>query len=170
VTGADRISLENFDPREGIDAIRDWLHAPHVVRWWGDAEGVIEEVLRPDPCGGDALIRIGDAGVGYIRWSTPGRDELHAAGLGEIPEGTVDVDIAIGEPGNRGRGIAPRALEILTCRLLGEGNAPGLMICPSTRNTRAIRAFEKAGFRRVRTFEDAEYGTSWLMTMDRTAR
>ncbi len=69
----------------------------------------------------------------------------------------MDIDILIGEPEFLGLGVGPRALVLLLARLHGEGvRVAGLGT--STSNRAAIRAFEKAGFRLFRDFEDPEFG------------
>ena len=93
-----------------------------------------------------AVIPSGRRPVGYLCWQGLSPSELAAAGLTELPEDLVDIDIVIGEPESLGRGIGPRALALLLGRLRGEGTGfAGLGT--STSNRVAIRAFEKAGFR-----------------------
>ncbi len=76
----------------------------------------------------------------------------------DVPDDLVDIDILIGEPEFLGRGVGPRALVLVLAKLRGEGvGFAGLGT--STSNRAAIRAFEKAGFRTFRDFEDPEFGT-----------
>ena len=72
--------------------------------------------------------------MGYLRWQRVRPEELVAAGLeGAVPEGSVDVDILLGEKEASGRGVGPRALESLVERLREEGAAPlvGTSACSS---------------------------------------
>lgn len=104
--------------------------------------------------------------VGYVRWQKALRAEMEAAGLHETPEGTIDIDIMIGEADYIGRGVGPRALQLVVQRLRSEGSIPMIMMGTSVDNTMAISAFERAGFRRVRTFDDPEYGPAWLLVYE----
>ena len=55
-----------------------------------------------------------------------------------------------------GRGIGSRALAKVVERLTANGEVPAIILTTSVDNAGAIRVFEKAGFRRWRTFEDGE--------------
>lgn len=95
--------------------------------------------------------------VGYVCWQTPSSSELEGVGLSDVPENLVDIDILIGEPEFRGRGVGSRALLLLLGNLRRKGvRFAGLGTSSSNRT--AIRAFEKAGFRPFRDFEDPEFG------------
>jgi RimJ/RimL family protein N-acetyltransferase len=75
----------------------------------------------------------------------------------------VDIDILIREPTCIGRGIGPEALTLLLKRLENEGvKIAGLATSVSNRS--AIRAFEKAGFRLFRDFEEPDGLYRYLVT------
>ena len=102
--------------------------------------------------------------VGYLCWQTPSASELADAGLTDLPDDLVDIDILIGEPEFLGRGVGPRALVLLLAKLRGAGvGFAGLGT--STSNRAAIRAFEKVGFRAFRDFEDPEFGPCRYMVV-----
>ena len=66
-------------------------------------------------------------------------------------------DILIGEPEYLGCGVGPKALALLLVKLRGDGvGFAGLGVSMS--NRAAIRAYEKAGFRVFRDFQDPESG------------
>jgi aminoglycoside 6'-N-acetyltransferase len=58
------------------------------------------------------------------------------------------MDIFVGER-HRGRGLGPDALRTLARYLIQERGHHRLTIDPAAENATAIRAFERAGFRRV---------------------
>ena len=159
----ERVWLEAFSPDRHGEMLAVWLQSPHVARWWGEPAEQLEAALRRPVEGGDALIIADGAPVGYIRWEQARRQELEAADLLELPPGTVDIDIAIGEEDYLGRGIGPRALCAVVERLTADQAVPAITLATSVENAAAIRAFEKAGFRRMRTFEYAKYGVMWLL-------
>ena len=164
-----RVSLEAFSPDRHGHMLAAWVQAPHVARWWGEPATQLEAALRRPVAGGDALIVADGAPVGYIRWEQARREKLEAAGLSELPSGTVDIDIAIGEADYLGRGIGPRALCEVVERITADQAVPAITLATSVENAAAIRAFEKAGFRRRRTFEYAEYGVMWLLQWESAA-
>jgi ribosomal protein S18 acetylase RimI-like enzyme len=162
------VRLVPFDPAHDAGLVSTWLHAPHVSRWWGDPEKALAEILDRPSDGGDALIVAGGARVGYIRWQTPRRPELDAAGLHEVPDGAVDIDIAIGEREFVGLGIGPRALRQLVEGLIQDRGVPipMIMLATSHENEAAVRAYEKAGFVRRCRFDDPECGDCWLLVLE----
>lgn len=162
---AAKISLRPFHRDGDWILLENWVHAPHVRQWWGDPDRALAEIRAAAEEGGEFLVFRDDAPVGYLRWQIPARAELHAAGLDEIPADAIDIDIAIGDPDSIGCGVGSRALLLLSQRLSKETNSSLLMLGTSTENLRAVRAFEKVGFRRVREFQDPEFGAMWLMTL-----
>lgn len=160
------VGLRAPDLEADLPLLDRWLRSPHVVRWWGSPDAYRTALLQRSRTS-HAMITAEGAPVGYLCWQRPSRPELEAAGLADLPEDLMDIDILIGEPEFLGRGIGPRALAALLARLRDEG------VCcaglgTSSSNRRAIRAFEKAGFRRFRSFEDPEAGScEYLVTRPR---
>ena len=152
----DDVDLKMLDPQTDLPLLERWLRSSHVVRWWGAPDPHVT-ALPQRPRDTHAVITAGGRPVGYLCWQRPSPSECEAVGLTDLPEDLVDVDILIGEPELLGRGIGPRALALLLARLHGEGvGFAGLGTSASNRV--AIRAFEKAGFRLFRDFEDPEFG------------
>ena len=160
------VRLEPFDPELDADLVAGWLRAPHVAEWWGDPQQNLAEVLQRPAGGDDALIVADGVPVGYVRWQKPTRAELDTAGLYEIPDTAMDIDIAIGEPSYVGRGVGSRALRQVVAMLAGDTGIPLIMLATSVGNSVAIRAYEKAGFRRLRRFDDPPNGEHWLMALE----
>ncbi len=150
------VDLRGFDPSVDLALLERWLRSPHVAPWWG-APDLLMSALAQRSRDTDAVIMVDGRAVGYVCWQEPSPSELEAAGLVDLPEDLVDIDILIGEREFLGRGVGPRALTVLLTRLNGEGvGFAGLGT--STLNRIAIKAFEKAGFRPFRDFEDPEHG------------
>lgn len=154
VSRVSNVELESYDPGRHSQLLERWIRGGHVARWWGPShqhQAALEQ-RSPDTHG---VILADGKPVGYICWQHPLREELEAAGLVDLPEDLVDIDILIGEPGYLGCGIGPQALILLLSRLRSEGvGVAG--IATSVLNTVAIRAFEKAGFKAYRDFEEPD--------------
>jgi len=159
------VSLKTFDPELDFYRLRDWLHKPHVVRWWGNPQQELHIALERSP-DTHAVIVADGAPVGYLCWQRPPRDELEAAGLTDLPEDLVDIDIMIGEPQVLGQGVGPRALGLVLARLRGDHLVSFAGVGTSVSNERAIRAFEKVGFRLFREFQDPESGPYRYMVVE----
>jgi aminoglycoside 6'-N-acetyltransferase len=159
------VTLERVQPAHHEALIAEWLRRPHVSPWWGDAESRMAQ-FRATPGSQHALIAVGGVPAGYLRWQTVDRAVLATLGLGDIPDGAVDIDILIGEPAWVGRGVGPAALRSLLERLAQGGAPPLAGLCPSVDNAAAIRAFGKAGFRKLREVDDPVVGRCWVLVAD----
>lgn len=159
------VRLETFDPQLDSHRVQDWLRIAHVTRWWGDAQQALENMRR---CSREtqAVIVADGAPVGYLCWQRPLQEELEAAGLTDLPEDLVDIDIMIGESKVVGLGVGPRALGLLLDRLRADRLVSFAGVATSVSNKRAIRAFEKAGFRLFREFQDPESGPCRYMVVE----
>ena len=155
-----------FRPMAAADLpmLRRWLAEPHVVQWWGD------------PAEQFALVR-GDLGH-------PGMDQLIAAAngrpfgylqcydlmtwpdeaFGAQPQGTRAIDQFIGEPDMVNCGHGSAFIQVFVDGLLAAG-APRVLTDPDPANARAIRAYEKAGFRGDRVVSTLD-GSALLMVRD----
>jgi len=152
------VTLEPFDFGRDSERLRSWLAQPQVAKGWGDAAQAMEHA-RLCAAESHALIVADGAPVGYVCWQEPPEDELNAAGLTDLPQGLVDIDILVGEPGERGRGLGSRALQLLIDRLSLDPSVAFAGLGTAVSNAAALRCFAKAGFRLFREFRDPEWGT-----------
>jgi RimJ/RimL family protein N-acetyltransferase len=164
VSGGDAVSLIPFD-RSDAALLTEWLARPHVAPWHPDPGASLRWALNPPQAGAHALIDWDGRPIGYLRWQKVDRETLDSLGLTEIPEGSVDIDILIGETDCVGRGLGPRALSLLVETLREDGSIPLLGLTTSVLNAGAQRAFEKAGFRKLRDYEPPGFGACALMVM-----
>ena len=158
------VRLDTFDPRLHSERLRGWLCRPHVARWWGEPQQHLEDSARRSPDTHAVIVADGTP-VGYLCWQRPPQEELEAAGLVDLPEGLVDIDILIGEPELVGQGVGPQALTLLIARLRENPLVSFAGLGTSVSNVCAIRAYEKAGFRLLREFQDPEAGPCRYMVV-----
>ena len=98
-------------------------------------------------------------------WEPSANGNLEAAGLADLPDRLTDIDIMIGEPEALGRGFGPEALALLLQRLRTDPRVEWAGLGTSLANERAIRAYEKAGFRLFREFDDPEIGSALYLVV-----
>jgi aminoglycoside 6'-N-acetyltransferase len=147
-----------------LPLVRRWLAEPHVVQWWGNTLEQFELVS------GDLeveameqfVVAIDDRPFGYLQCYDP--DVWPENGLGVHPRGTRGIDQFIGEQDMVDRGPGSAFIRTFIDRLLAAG-APRVITDPDPANGRAIRAYEKAGFRRQHLVETPD-GTALLMVRD----
>ena len=151
-----------FRPMTAADLplVRRWLAEPHVAQWWGDpAEqyALVSGDLDEPAMDQFIVSAIGHA-FGYLQCY-----DLTAwnSGFGTHPEGTRGIDQFIGEPDIVDRGHGSALIRTFIERLLAFG-APRIVTDPDPANARAIRAYEKAGFEKVRMIDTPD-GPALLM-------
>jgi aminoglycoside 6'-N-acetyltransferase len=135
--------------------LEDWLRRNHVREFWGNPETTLAYVRRPT--GGQAIVQADGRDVGYVRWKPMGAAELEGLGLGDLPDGAVDIDILLGRSEWTGQRIGPAALVLLRNDLRAAG-APCLFLVSHRHNRRAHRAFAAAGFEQDRPFRAPRVG------------
>ena len=112
--------------------------------------------------------------LGYLQFYALSRalavpdQRLYGSGIVEQGYG---FDIFIGEPAYWGRGLGSRAIRILVAYLFPELAASCMTVDPQVDNHRAIRCYEKVGFRKVKRLlkhelHEGVYRDNWLMLLD----
>ena len=151
-----------------LAAILRWLREPEVLFWWDDAlpdiEAARHEYLDPDahvPLW-RYLIEEHGRGIGFAQW--------YHAYFGADYERSAGIDIFIGEPEARDRGLGTEAVRMLLKHLFEVRGVHRVTIDPETGNVRAIRAYQKAGFRldgvlRHNDFLRGEYVDTQMMSI-----
>lgn len=131
------------------------LREPSVARHWSEPDDEFDrhELLAGDHPGGEGcvttfVIELAGETVGWIAaWENLHRDYRHAG---------IDLFVA---PSHQGRGLGSEAIG-LVCRWLFEQRGHHrITIDPAADNAPAIRAYEKAGFRRVGVMRQYERGS-----------
>ena len=113
-----------------------------VVRWWDIAPAseaeLADEELAPDVTPRWAFIIVWNGrDVGFIQYYHPYPEMTWTAGI----------DIFIGEPDARDHGVGTEAVRVMLDYVFHVKHVHRVTIDPVAENARAIRAYEKAGFR-----------------------
>ncbi|MGL9779560.1 acetyltransferase [Wolbachia pipientis] len=143
-----------------------WLETPHVKKWW-DADinwtpeliekkysniskrlklktQIIEKPMHA------FIINCDGVDIGYIQYYNK-HDFLPEQGYdtSELPESCAAIDWYIGELDYVGKGIGPQALNIFLNEFVFKVSE-NAFVDPDTANVRAIRVYEKVGFKKIR--------------------
>jgi RimJ/RimL family protein N-acetyltransferase len=159
------VSLRPFSA-DLLPQLSRWLAQPHVAPWFPEPVANLEWATQPPPGGSQAAICEADRAVGWLRWQRVSREALDAEGLTDIPANSVDADILLGDGASAGHGVGSTALRLLIDRLRRDGDVPMVGLTTNVNNTRAHRAFGKAGFRIDRQYDPRGFGLCHLMLLD----
>jgi aminoglycoside 6'-N-acetyltransferase len=133
----------------GADDVGPLLRAlddPSVTRWWpldGDIPGVL---LGEDADAVGLVVEVDGVMAGFVQYYEENDHQYRHAGI----------DIALGQA-FQDMGVGTTVVRLVARYLFEELNHHRLVIDPNARNPRAIRAYEKAGFRRVGTMRNYEW-------------
>jgi aminoglycoside 6'-N-acetyltransferase len=131
-----------------LPLLGNWLLHEHVREWWGDPARGLESIAEHivDPAIDALVVEYNDLPIGYIQSWDPHAEADHPCR--DQPVGTRGIDQFIGEPQLVGRGHGTAFIRLFVENLFGAG-APRVITDPNPRNSRAIRAYAKAGFKEI---------------------
>lgn len=142
--------------RPDFPLLKKWLSEPHVDAWWRQPFDLaqIENKYGPRIDGLEPshvfVIEIGKQPVGFIQWYRWLDYPEHAAQLGAGPD-TAGLDLAIGEPESIGLGLGPTVIrEFIQKIVFSDQRIKAVVTDVEVLNLRSCRAFEKAGFTKVK--------------------
>ncbi|MGX6606504.1 GNAT family N-acetyltransferase [Micromonosporaceae bacterium Da 78-11] len=130
---------------DDLDLLAGWFGDPQFVEHWGGTPLTRPEVAekyvgrrRPDV--ESFIVLAGEVPIGYAHY-----------GYADRAKGGIDL---IRVPSARGRGHGPDIADALARHLLDELGWTRVTVDPAAANVRAVRAWEKAGFRHVHRHGD----------------
>jgi RimJ/RimL family protein N-acetyltransferase len=162
-----------FRPLQTADLplLHGWLARPHWTQWWGPAPTLAEVQAEygawiSDPRQVQPHIALLDGKpFAYIQ-SYVAMGSGGGWWEGETDPGVRGIDQSIADAAQLGRGLGTAMVKAFAARLFADPRVTRIQTDPDPRNARAIRCYEKAGFRargEVRTPD----GTALLMVCER---
>jgi aminoglycoside 6'-N-acetyltransferase len=158
-----RYSFRPVTP-DDLEMIAGWLAEPHVAEWWDDADEEVAAIrehidsISVEPL----IIELDGRPIGYLQSYDPHLEDDHP--YQDQPFGTLGIDLSIGVPDLVGIGHGSAIIRQFVEELFAEGT-PRVIIDPDPANLRAIRAYEKAGFKAFDT-RTSVYGPALMMARD----
>lgn len=170
------MTIVSFRPLLPADlpTLHDWLTRPHVAEWWRPTPTLTElEEKYAEHFAGVSGVKpcfaLGDGTpIGYIQSYT-------AMGSGdgwwtdEQDPGVRGIDQFLANAEDLGRGLGSQMVRSFVETLFADPAVTRVQTDPDPRNGRAIRAYEKAGFRPVGEIRTPD-GDALLMICERPAR
>jgi aminoglycoside 6'-N-acetyltransferase len=142
----ERVRLRSTTPDDAA-ALHTILCTPGVARWWPNVTlEECEEIVARDDVEAFVIEFDGEP-IGVIQYSEERDPDYEHAGI----------DIAIHDEW-QGRGLGTDAVRTLARHLVHDRGIHRLTIDPAAANDRAIRCYEKVGFRPVGVMRDYERG------------
>jgi aminoglycoside 6'-N-acetyltransferase len=159
VLNGNRVRLRPVGPGDQ-EALTRIFTDPEVARWWGDPARSVRDVMNPDESESCFIIELDSKAIGMIQCTEENDPMYEHAGI----------DLALHSDW-QGEGLGPDAIRTLAEHLIKVRGHHRLTIDPAAHNTRAIKAYERVGFKPVgvmRKYErglDAEWHDGLLMEL-----
>ena len=142
---------------QDLGMLHDWLNRPHIVEWWGGVGPTLEDVREQYHPRALAAANVTPY-IGLLDGRSFAYAQSYVAlGSGdgwcqdETDPGVRGIDQSIAESALLGQGYGTLLVRALVDLLFANPCVSKVQTDPSPRNLRAIRCYEKAGFRRIKT-------------------
>lgn len=145
-----------------VATLAAWLADPDVYAWYREGEPTVDNLTRrfAPIINGTVdirgwIVQINELDAGWVQCSEIDPTSDYARQL-DLPEpyrsGAVGIDVLLGDAQFRNGGWGPVVLRAMLDKLVfSELGAPVAIIAPELMNERAIHAYERAGFRWLKT-------------------
>lgn len=168
-TRVNDVRLRPVDVERDVHLLYRWLGDADVNRWYSEGEHSLENYrskFAPEPTTRKYIIEIEGVPAGYLQAYRLSDEPEYAAQLG-LEHDAVSIDLFLGE--RRGEGWGSVVLRVaLEQVVFGEMSAMYACINPDPENIRAVRSYQKAGFRGDRVVwvqDDAPENTGYERIM-----
>lgn len=158
--------------RDDLPLMHDWLSRPHVAQWWSEPVSFDELVREYEPAIDGTvpccchLVLLGDEPVGFIQSYTPTGFHHEGWWLDETDPGVRGIDQFLANAHQLARGLGTTMVRAFVATLFADADVTRVHVDPAPDNARAIRCYEKAGFRAARTVDTPD-GSSLIMYCER---
>jgi aminoglycoside 6'-N-acetyltransferase len=167
------------DELADYEIMAKWLSDPRVAEFYEgrDRPLSLEQIqseyapyIRGEADVTPCLIMLQSALIGYIQFYLVGEESRNSYGLpADEGIGSLDgIDQFIGEVSCWNRGLGSRSISLLLQHLFQTMGARKVILDPHVTNLRAVRCYEKCGFRKVKILPAHEWHEgvlrdAWLM-------
>lgn len=155
-----------------LPQLHAWINSVHWREWWGQEPVSMQAVAE------HYLPRVmAESGVTPYFAELDGEPFAYAqsyvvmgSGGGwwedETDPGARGIDQSIGDPALLNQGLGTRLVQAMVAKLFADPRVSKIQTDPSPKNVRAIRCYEKAGFRQIKEVITPD-GPVMLMLQDR---
>ncbi|WP_433747604.1 GNAT family N-acetyltransferase [Falsibacillus pallidus] len=160
--------------RKDAELLAKWLSDPAVLEFYEgrdnsfDMDKVIEKFYPEEDEETRCIIEYDDAAIGYIQFYEADVESRQLYGYEDDAQVIYGMDQFIGETSYWNKGIGTLLVQSMVKYLIEEKQADRVVMDPQTWNERAIRCYEKCGFKKVKLlpkneWHEGEYRDCWLI-------
>jgi len=133
-----------------------WLSDPEILQYYEgrdnpfDVEKVEQKFFEEETGATRCIIEFEEVSIGYIQFYEVYGDERRTYGYEDSSEIIYGMDQFIGESTYWDKGVGTQLVRAMVAYLIEEKGADRIVMDPQTWNERAIRCYEKCGFKKVK--------------------
>lgn len=156
-----------------LPMLREWLARPHVAKWWNELPTMEQLVADYGPSIAGTVplhcfVALDDGEpIGFIQSYTPAAWHHEGWWLDEHDPNVRGIDQFLADGKRLGQGLGTAMIRAPVAQLFADPSVTRVQTDPSPQNARAIRCYEKCGFRPVREMDTPD-GRALLMYCDRS--
>ncbi|GGA46669.1 GNAT family N-acetyltransferase [Psychrobacillus lasiicapitis] len=169
----DKLSVRLLGQQDS-SLLAKWLSNPAVLEFYEgrdnpfDDNKVQEKFYNRENGVDRCIVEFDNTPIGYIQFYPVDLDERKLYGYADITEVLYGMDQFIGEVAYWNKGIGTLLVNSTVKFLLEQKKADRVVMDPQTWNERAIRCYEKSGFKKVKLLpknelHEGEYRDCWLI-------
>lgn len=155
------VSIRKMEDREEeYGLLLEWLNNPEVMEYYSTRPKTLQAVkdkYRPRVLNNKTfftlIIESDKNPVGYIQYyPVEDEEEYCLSQFKEVMEPfskPYAIDIFIGAEGGIGKGIGTKSIKLTIDKIFQDTNCDVILIDPNALNRRAVRCYEKAGFKTI---------------------
>jgi RimJ/RimL family protein N-acetyltransferase len=157
---------------QDLPVLHEWLHRPHVAEWWQPGPSLDEVVADYSPAIAGTIpnrcyiAMLGEGTLGFMQDYSPAGFHNEGWWLDEHDPGVRGIDQFLCNPEELNRGLGTAMVCSFVARLFLDPAVTRIQTDPAPSNSRAIRCYEKAGFKAHREIETPD-GPALLMYCER---
>jgi aminoglycoside 6'-N-acetyltransferase-1b len=157
-----------------LPMLAEWLNRPHLADYWTDCQTLAEvreqylPILTDDSAVSPYVVYLESLPIGYIQ-SYVAADAGDGWWPDEHDPGVRGIDQFLADARILGRGLGTQMVREFVQFLFEDPTVTRIQADPAPTNLRAIRCFEKAGFRRMGVISTPD-GAAMLMVRERSSK
>jgi RimJ/RimL family protein N-acetyltransferase len=143
---------------DDFELLQEWLQRPHVKEWWDDGDDTLDKVrdhYTRDPDGTRRFILLhpdDKSPSGYFQYYIK-------------PDSVIGIDQFLADLGSLDKGLGSASISQFLQMIIERHSPRRIVIDPSPHNSRAIRCYEKVGFRHYETVENDSGKLAYMMEL-----
>ena len=157
---------------EDLPQLHEWLHRPHVAEWWQPGPSLEEvraeyapAIAGTIPCR-CYIAMAGSKPIGFIQVYSPAGFHSEGWWLEEHDPGVRGIDQFLCSAEDMNRGLGTAMIRAFVSRLFADPAVTRVQTDPDPLNARAIRCYEKSGFKAARRIDTPD-GPALLLYRER---